>query len=93
MAESDSANPRVRDEHRRTSDKLWDWGLRLLSALLTAMAVIVWGKVDGAEKRIQTLEIRNAVLEAGQVSTSEVFKEIKIDIREIKNKLEMRRTP
>lgn len=93
MADSDIANPRVRDDHRRVADKLWDWAIRFVSALLTAVALFAWGKVDGAEKRLQALETRSALLEASKESTGQAVIEIKQDIREIRNKLEVRRNP
>lgn len=94
MAESDNAIPKQnRDVERRLADKVWDVGLKIISALLGLMMTVTWVKLDASEKRITALEVRNASLEAQGNGTAQTLKDIKEDIRDIKNDLKVRRNP
>ena len=75
------------EDTRRWGDRAWDVGLRVIGILLIAICTYFFSRLNEADKKIQALEVSNAVTNTEKAQILMTLGEIKSDVKAIKLKV------
>ncbi len=77
----------VPEDSRRWADRAWDVGIRVIGVLLLCISSYFFVRLNDTEKKIQCLEVKQAVTDTEKAQILMTLGEIKSDVKAIKSKV------
>lgn len=75
------------EDARRWADRAWDVGIRVIGVLLLCISSYFFVRLNDTEKKIQCLEVKQAVTDTEKAQILMTLGEIKSDVKAIKSKV------